>query len=149
MRYVLAAAAVIIIALSFSSTYAQPTGSASVRVQSGANSSTQENNFYSSLTQLYTLGLSLVGISALFMIIWGGAEYIVSGESSSRVGQAKDRIKNALWGIAIAAVSYTILYTINPDLVKLRIGTPADYQQQNFSPSIGNSGTQNNVGGAQ
>lgn len=81
----------------------------------------KEEGFLGELNLLYTLGLALVGLSALFYIVWGGIMYIYAGENASIVGEAKSKIKNALWGILIAALSYAILNTINPDLVSLKL----------------------------
>lgn len=81
----------------------------------------EEEGFLGELNLIYTLGLALVGLSALFYIIWGGIMYIYAGENASVVGEAKSKIHNALWGILIAALSYAILYTINPDLVSLKL----------------------------
>lgn len=80
-----------------------------------------ENKAYNGLKEVYLIGLGLVGISALFVIVWGGLDYITARDSATGVERGKKRIKNGLAGIALAAVSYIILYTINPDLVKLNI----------------------------
>lgn len=81
----------------------------------------EEQDYLKELNLIYTLGLALVGLSALFFIVWGGIEYIYAGENASQVGEARSKITNALWGIAIAALSYAILNTINPDLVSLKL----------------------------
>ncbi|MBI2054692.1 MAG: hypothetical protein HYT39_01180 [Candidatus Sungbacteria bacterium] len=77
--------------------------------------------FFSGLTGVYRLGLALVGLSALFVIVWGGLNYIWAGENTSQVQRGRERIRNALVGILIAATSYALLRTINPDLVKFQI----------------------------
>ncbi len=94
------------------------------------SSAEQEGQFFAGLKNFYLLGLSLVGISALLMIVWGGIDYIVAGDSSSRVEAGRKKIMNALWGIFIAGISYAMLYTINPDLVKFRIGSVQEYRSQ-------------------
>jgi len=53
------------------------------------------------------------------MFTWAGIEYIIS-ESMDTKGDAKKRIQAALTGLAIALVSYILLNTINPDLLKLQ-----------------------------
>src|SRR3989338_2493590 len=70
------------------------------------------------LSYIYIFGLSLVGISSLIMMILGGIMYMTAGDSQSRSGQGKTFISNALYGLIIALISWLILYTINPDLVK-------------------------------
>lgn len=77
--------------------------------------------FTGALQNLYIVGLSLVGISALFMVVWGGLLYMTAGDNSSQIGKAKEKFTNAAWGIAIAAFSYAVLNTINPDLVKFQL----------------------------
>ena len=101
---------------------AKPTGG------SGGPGITQSGNFFSGLTGVYRLGLALVGLSALFMIVWGGLNYIWAGENTSQVQRGRERIRNALVGILIAATSYALLKTINPDLVNFQI---RDYPTQN------------------
>lgn len=66
---------------------------------------------------LYRLALSLVGVSAMIMIVIGGVLYMTARDSKSQTDQAKGYITNAVWGLIIALVSWLILYTINPDLV--------------------------------
>ena len=53
------------------------------------------------------------------MFTWAGIEYIVS-EAMNTKADAKKRMQAALIGLAIALVSYILLNTINPDLLKLQ-----------------------------
>lgn len=68
------------------------------------------------LSRLYVYGVGVVAISAMIMLVIGGMQYMVAGEKDP--GPAKERIKNAIWGLILALCSYLILYTINPDLTK-------------------------------
>lgn len=67
------------------------------------------------LTKIYIFGISLVGISAFAMFIYGGIMYIVAADNQSKVGQAKSAMSNAVFGVVLALTSWLILYTINPD----------------------------------
>lgn len=92
--------------------------------QSGSQTPSQEAqqstaSFLDQLRGVYRVGLAIVGLAALVYIIWGGIEYIVAGESKSLVESGRSRIKNALIGILVAAISFALLRTINPDLVSL------------------------------
>lgn len=69
------------------------------------------------LANLYKWLLGAVGISALFAFVMGGVLYMFSGTNLTKVEQAKGWIWNGLGGIVLAAISYLLLYTINPDLV--------------------------------
>lgn len=67
---------------------------------------------------LYTYLLGIVGIVAGIMIVIGGVQYLLSAGNSSAIEAAKERIKNSLIGLVIAFGSYTMLYIINPQLVR-------------------------------
>lgn len=69
------------------------------------------------LFALYTWLLGSVGISALFAFVWGGVLYMFSGANLSKVEDARKWIKNGVIGLVLAAVSFLLLNTINPDLV--------------------------------
>ncbi len=67
------------------------------------------------LSSLYVFGISLVGISAFAMFVYGGLLYMTAGDSTGRVSRAKSAMGNALFGLILALTSYLILYTINPE----------------------------------
>lgn len=66
----------------------------------------------------------LIGLGALFavvMMIIAGYQWIFSGGSADKTGDAKKRIMNAAIGLILALLSYVILNTITPRLVDLRL----------------------------
>lgn len=69
---------------------------------------------------LYLFAMGIAGILAMAMIIIGGFQWISSGTSYASVGQAKNRISNAVLGLVILLSAYLILYNINPALVDLK-----------------------------
>lgn len=69
------------------------------------------------LSSLYYWFLGVVGIAALFAIVFGGVLYMFSGTSLTKTEQARSWIANGIYGIIIAAFSFILLYVINPDLV--------------------------------
>lgn len=73
------------------------------------------------IKSLYTIGVGLAGILAAVMIVVGGIEYITSGASPSGRADANKRIWAAVGGLLIALLSYIILSTISPSLVKFNI----------------------------
>jgi|GEM_PF-1789181 len=85
------------------------------------------------LARLYVYGVGLVAIIAVIMLVIGGVQYMVAGEKDP--SSAKERIRNAIWGLILALCSYLILYTINPDLTKKVILTPLkiDLVAQHFT----------------
>lgn len=70
------------------------------------------------LKDLYFWFLGVVGISALFAIVFGGVLYMFSGTSLTKVEQAKHWISNAIFGILLAGGSYVLLKAINPDFTE-------------------------------
>ena len=69
------------------------------------------------------LVIGIIGVLAVLMIVVGGIEYMSTVSIGEKEG-AKSRITNALIGLLLALSSYTILNTINPDLVNLKIHLP-------------------------
>jgi hypothetical protein len=65
----------------------------------------------------------LVGVAATIatvMIIVSGAQYVAAA-GSGEVGKAKERIKNAVTGFVILLFAVVLLFTVNPQLVKLEV----------------------------
>lgn len=70
------------------------------------------------LESLFVFGISIAGILAVLMIVIGGIQYMTAYGNPGKVGDAKNRIYQALLGLLLAISAWLILYTINPDLVK-------------------------------
>lgn len=84
------------------------------------------------LSKIYVFGVGLVALSALVMFTIGGVRYMLSGDRDPT--EAKTWMKNAFWGLALALVSWLILYTINPDLVKTLVLQPLGIKQLTAPP---------------
>ena len=69
--------------------------------------------------RFYIIALGLAGASALGVLIYGAILWTLSGAVTSKQ-DALEWIKGALWGLILLLAAYLILYTINPDLVKLK-----------------------------
>ncbi len=70
---------------------------------------------------LYKLFMGLVSFAAVFMLMLGGAQYIIAGGNQNKISTAKSMISGALSGLFLAISSYVLLATINPRLVTLEI----------------------------
>lgn len=77
--------------------------------------------FFSYLEQFIPFLLGATAILAMVMITIGGIQYVISGGNESQRSDAKSRIWHAIGGLTLAAISWIILNTINPDLVKFRL----------------------------
>jgi hypothetical protein len=69
------------------------------------------------LKQLYIFGIAIASALAVLMITLGGVQYSTTDAIEDKK-DGKDKIKSALIGLLLALLSYTILNTINPYLVK-------------------------------
>ncbi len=89
-------------------------------------------DFPSYIRAIYKFGIWTVGIAALLMISIGGFMYLTSAGNTSKTGQAKEIITDAIIGVILALVSWLLLYTINPDLVKnsSEVNNPSSSQTQ-------------------
>lgn len=67
---------------------------------------------------LFNFLLGFVGIGAMVMIVIEGIKYMTSGGDQSKIGEAKRKIWNAVWGLILALISFLLLQTINPDLAE-------------------------------
>lgn len=67
---------------------------------------------YSSLglfiTNILTLAFGLAILLVLIMLVWGAFEWIASGGDKEAVGKARNRIINALIGLAVLAIAYAL-----------------------------------------
>lgn len=74
-------------------------------------------NLGSFLGQVFNFGIAIAVALSLVMIIWGGIIKMTT-DSWSKTDEANKKIKNAVYGLILALISYLLLYTINPDMVK-------------------------------
>ncbi len=72
------------------------------------------------INYIFVFGLGLITILALGTMMFGGIQYILAAGNASKVEEAKKWIYGALYGLGIMLISYLLLRTINPDLVRLR-----------------------------
>lgn len=87
----------------------------------GAQEPSSTSNIPSLINYIYKISLALCGITALISILIGAFRYASAGSDSSKVGDAKDQITQALLGLLILLAAVLILRTINPDLVSFKL----------------------------
>jgi hypothetical protein len=71
------------------------------------------------IARFYQFALGIAGLLAFVMIIVGAIQYIVSAGSPAAQKDARDRIFQAFWGVALLLGAWLILHTIDPKLVNL------------------------------
>ena len=69
---------------------------------------------------LYKYLIVIMAIVAVIMLIIAGLQWMLPGGEAENISAAKKRIEQAIVGLTIAITSYSILYTINPELVNFR-----------------------------
>ena len=62
----------------------------------------------------------VAGVLAFVMIVYAGFQYATSGGDTSKQKDAQDRIINAIIGLVLLFAFYLIIYTINPDILKIQ-----------------------------
>lgn len=89
------------------------------------------------ISNVLTFVFALAILAVLIMLIWGAFEWITSGGDKETVAKARNKILNALIGLAVLAVAFALANVgakfVGLDLGKLTIPTP--------NPSPAASGT--------
>jgi hypothetical protein len=69
----------------------------------------------------YKFALMIGGVLALGAIVYGGFLYATSAGNPSKQSEGREWVMSALLGLLLLAGAYLILYTVNPDLVNLKL----------------------------
>ena len=64
------------------------------------------------ITKLLTLALSIVGLVAVLFVIYGGFKYITSGGEEEKSHEARATVINALIGLVLALLAFTLVRII-------------------------------------
>ncbi len=70
---------------------------------------------------IFRFGVGALIVLSVIMIIIGGFQWSVSAGNGSAIEEAKNKIKKSIIGLVLVICSVTILQTINPYLVHLRL----------------------------
>jgi hypothetical protein len=89
----------------------------------GFEAETKSGSFVRYVESIYSLGIWIVGICAMFMLAVGGFMYMASAGNNASVNTAKGVMWDSVIGLVLALVSWLILYVINPDLVNVSFST--------------------------
>lgn len=72
---------------------------------------------------VYRFFAAAIGIIAAAIVLWGGIKWMTAAGNAAKVKEGRDAIYAALTALLLVFGSYVILYTINPQLVKLKLPT--------------------------
>ena len=74
------------------------------------------------------LSFGIAVLIVLVMLVWGAFEWVVSGGDKEAVGKARNRIINALIGLAVLAIAFAVARLfgqfIGLDITNITIPTP-------------------------
>jgi D-alanyl-D-alanine dipeptidase len=70
---------------------------------------------------IYNIAIASVGILAAVMLTFGGFMWLSAGGNLSQIEHAKTYIFGALTGLILTLGAYSILYTINPQILTLKL----------------------------
>ena len=76
------------------------------------------------ISQIFTWSLGILGISVFVMFFYSGFLWLTAAGNTSKIGEAKTHMTNAVFGAILLLSSYLILYTINPDFIKSTVNLP-------------------------
>jgi hypothetical protein len=79
-----------------------------------------DGNLIKFLQQAFQFGLAIAAALAVIMIVYGGVEIMLS-ESVFKKEDGRKKIKEAIYGLLLALVSWLILYIINPEILNFKI----------------------------
>lgn len=82
---------------------------------------------------LYRFAITLGTFMALLMIVWGGIQYATSGGSHTGIGEAKNRIKSAIYGLILLLAVVLIFRTLNPAILS---GQSSSSNNQGQTPNL-------------
>ncbi len=89
-------------------------------VYNGTYNTTGGKPFSDYLNLVFKIGIGVAAGLAVVQIVIGGIQYMAS-ESPFKIGDAKSKIEGAILGLILALGIYVFLYTINPDIVSLKL----------------------------
>ena len=69
----------------------------------------------------FNLLIALAAVAAVFMIVWGGLEYMTTDAIQGKKS-GLDKLRNAVYGLLLVLCSYLILKTIDPRFVQIPNG---------------------------
>lgn len=72
------------------------------------------------IAAVYIFLSGVMGVLAAVMVLWGGIKWLTASGNVGRVQDAKQTIYSAIIALLLTFGAYTLLNTINPELVKIR-----------------------------
>lgn len=88
---------------------------------SGVNEFSAKEGVPTYIALWFNLVVGSAAVLATVYIVWGGFKWLTAAGNVAKISDAKTTISSALAGLLLAIFSYSILYLVNPNLLKLTI----------------------------
>lgn len=72
-----------------------------------------QTNLGAYVSNIVSAILIVAGLAAFALLVWGGFTWIISNGDKTKVEEARNRITNALIGLAIVAASWAIFLLVD------------------------------------
>ena len=99
-----------------------------VEIPGGLTKGTKVENIGDYIRGIFKFGLIAIGLVAFGAIVVGAIQYTVSAGNESQTKEGKDRILHGIYGVVLLLLSFLILNTINPDIIRLREPAAPTYE---------------------
>ncbi|MEI6575097.1 MAG: pilin [Bacteroidota bacterium] len=86
------------------------------------------------VSAFYNYAMGIVGILAVIVLMIGGIIWLTSAGNPSKITQAKDLMIGSITGLVSLLISWILLNTVNPDLIKFKITKIGQIDETNLSP---------------
>lgn len=100
--------------------------SPTIKLEVGVGSASSVKGMANYIVIMYEFIISIIGVLSAIMIMYAGIMWAAANGNSEKIGNAKQRLVNAIVGLVIALASFLILYTINPNLINISEPCPDD-----------------------
>ncbi len=88
------------------------------------------------ISAIYTWAVGFIALITILVIMVGGLKYSTARGNKEQIDDALDYIKGGVVGLLIAVGTYTLLYTINPELIKLKSLTLQQVERADISEAL-------------
>ena len=78
------------------------------------------------INAFFAIAIVISAVLAVIMVAIGGFKYMAT-DSVFQMGNAKEQISNAIFGLLIVLTAILVLTEINPNIIKLRLFNPLCY----------------------
>jgi hypothetical protein len=103
--------------------YCYPVNYADINLSFALGNVTTVSDLGNYIQVAYNVLLGIGTTIAIVMLMVGGFQYVLGAGAPEQLAKGKKRMKDAVIGLVLLMSAYVILFTVNPQLVKLQVPT--------------------------